>query len=358
MTIVSFKSVILNPITIFFMMKQPKSFIGFVAVITFFAAIVTSCHRKPVYITESGMVWNTIYKTTYSAHESLNDSVKATMRRVELSLSPFNARSLISQINAGVTDSTDELIDTVFAVSQMINRESGGVFDPSAAPLFSLWGVGHGDKNGGTPTDEQIDSALQSVGIGDCSIDRGVIMRKSVKTQFNFSAITKGYGCDMVGECLRRNGCDNYMVEIGGEITLAGLSPSGEKWRIQVDAPIFNDSTVEHSRLGIIKVTDCGIATSGNYRNFRRDESGNIYGHTISPVTGRPVTDIATLSATVIAQNCMTADALATACMAMSPTDALAMIERIEGADVMLVSSDGNGGYRLDVTTGFPTIIK
>lgn len=339
-------------------MKYLKSLIGFIAASTFFASFFTSCDQKPAYITESGMVWNTIYNITYSSSRSLGDSIKATMRRVELSLSPFNSQSVISRINAGLTDSTDAFIDTVFTVSQAINLASGGLFDPSAAPIFSLWGVGHGDKNVAAPTDAQIDSALQLVGIDRCSINDGIITRCAVGTQFNFSAITKGFGCDKVGECLRQNGCNDYMVEIGGEIALVGLSPSGKKWRIQVDAPVFNDSTIEHTRLGVIELTDCGIATSGNYRNFRRDSDGNLYGHTISPVTGRPVTNLSTLSATVIARDCMTADALATACMAMSLPDALAMIESIEGAEAMLVSSDGADSYTLNVTSGFPTVIK
>lgn len=340
------------------MMKYLKSLVGLWAAVSIFTAILMSCDRKPAYINDSGMVWNTIYNITYSSSRPLGDSIKATMRRVELSLSPFNSLSVISRINAGLTDSTDALIDTVFAVSKAINLVSGGLFDPSAAPLFSLWGVGHGDKNVSAPTDAQIDSAMQLVGIDQCSISDGIITRKAPTTQFNFSAITKGFGCDMVGKCLRQNGCNDYMVEIGGEIALAGLSPSGKKWRIQVDAPVFNDSTIEHTRLGVIELTDCGIATSGNYRNFRRDANGNLYGHTISPVTGRPVTNLSTLSATVIARDCMTADALATACMAMAPAYALAMIESIEGAEAMLVSSDGTNGYRLDVTTGFPNVIK
>ena len=310
------------------------------------------------YINESGMVWNTIYNITYSAPKSLEDSIKATMRRVELSLSPFNERSLITRINQGVTDSTDEFIDTIFAVSKKVNELSSGVFDPSAAPLFSLWSVGHGQKPNVDPTDQQIDSALTLVGIDSCYIYNSIISRKSPGTQFNFSAITKGFGCDMVGETLRRNGCTNYMIEIGGEIALSGFAPSGQLWRIQIDAPEFNDSTVTHTRLGIIELSNCGVATSGNYRNFRRDNNGRLYGHTISPVTGRPVTSVSTLSATIIAPDCMLADALATACMAMPLDDALAMIESIEGVEGLLISAKDDEGYYFDSTSRFPKIKK
>lgn len=310
------------------------------------------------YINESGMVWNTIYNITYSAPESLEDSIKATMRRVELSLSPFNECSLITRINRGETDSTDELIDTVFAVSKRVNELSLGAFDPSAAPLFSLWSVGHGAKLNVDPTDAQIDSALILVGIDSCFINKGIITRKSPGTQFNFSAITKGFGCDMVGATLRRNGCNDFMVEIGGEIALSGFAPSGQLWRIQIDTPEFNDSTITHTRLGVIELSNCGVATSGNYRNFRRDSTGRLYGHTISPVNGKPVNEVSTLSATIIAQDCMLADALATACMAMPLDDAIAMIESIDGVEGLLISAKDAGGYYLDKTSGFPDIKK
>ncbi|MDE5969667.1 MAG: FAD:protein FMN transferase [Muribaculaceae bacterium] len=332
---------------------RPLSFFS----ILLLATSVVGCEDEH-YINESGMVWNTLYNITYSASKSLEDSIKATMRRVELSLSPFNESSLITRINKGETDSTDVLIDTVFAVSKKVNELSSGVFDPSAAPLFSLWNVGHGAKSNIDPTDQQIDSALTLVGIDSCFINNGLITRKSLGTQFNFSAITKGFGCDMVGETLRRNGCENYMVEIGGEIALSGFAPSGQLWRIQIDAPEFNDSTVTHTRLGVIELSNCGVATSGNYRNFRRDKNGRLYGHTISPVNGRPVTSVSTLSATIIAPDCMLADALATACMAMPLNDAMAMLESIDDVEGLLISAKDEGGYYFDTTSGFPQIKK
>ncbi|MDE5573778.1 MAG: FAD:protein FMN transferase, partial [Muribaculaceae bacterium] len=120
----------------------------------------------------------------------------------------------------------------------------------------------------------------------------------------------------------------------------------------------FNDSTVTHTRLGIIELSNCGVATSGNYRNFRRDNNGRLYGHTISPVTGRPVTSVSTLSATIIAPDCMLADALATACMAMPLDDALAMLESIEGVEGLLISAKDDEGYYFDSTSRFPKIKK
>ena len=317
--------------------------------------LTASCGRPAQFRQADGAVWNTTYHIVYNAPEDLRDSIVSVMKQVERSLSPFAKGSLISRVNAG--DSTaraDSLLRKVMDESKRINGLSGGAFDPTVAPLVNLWGFGY-KNNLPDPTQNSIDSLLLSVGIADCSITPdGRIVKKSHSTEFNFSAITKGYGVDLVGEMLKRNGATDYMVEIGGEIALHGLSPRHKLWSVMVDAPVEAD-TVVHERLTIIDATDCGIATSGNYRNFKHTAEGDTW-HTISPKTGRPaVTDIR--SATVIAPCTMTADALATSCMAMPASQALAMIENIEGVEALFVVADSVGHTDTIVaTSGFPAM--
>ncbi len=139
-------------------------------------------------------------------------------------------------------------------------------------------------------------------------------MKENPAISFNFSAIAKGFGCDRVAEMLTENGVKDYLVEIGGEIRAAGVSPSGGDWRVSVDRPVHGASADSRESACIVAFTNMGMATSGNYRNFHKDGS-RIYGHTISSKTGRPVqTDV--ISATVLASTAMEADALATAFMA------------------------------------------
>lgn len=267
----------------------------------------------------------------------MSDSILAVMREVELSLSPFNPQSRVSLINRGESDAADSLILRVFDISREVGAASGGRFDPTVSPLVNLWGFGYEGKGGGSvPTDAQIDSALALVGIRECRMDSGLLMvKKSPGTTFNFSAVTKGFGCDRVGEMLRRNGADNYMVEIGGELALAGRNPRGDKWHIQVDAPVA-DLSGRHTPLLTIAVADCGVASSGNYRNFHSDASGRRFGHTIDPVTGRPFQgDV--VAATVVAPDCATADALATACMASPSGEAAGIIGAFPGSSALLV---------------------
>ena len=318
----------------------------------------TSCERLQMkYRTIQGGVWNTTYNISYRSARDLRDSVLAVMKRVELSLSPFCDSSLISRVNRGETVIADSLLRRIFTASQEVSRNSGGAFDPTVAPLVNLWGFGY-RKSGIEPTAGMIDSVMPSVGISGCSIDSvGHIIKKSPATEFNFSAITKGYGCDLIAEMLRRNGCTDYLVEIGGEIALGGRNPRGEQWRIMVDAPVDCDSAVVHGRMAVMQLAEGGIATSGNYRNYKENPSGRVW-HTISTTDGRPAhTDL--LSATIIAPSAMLADAYATACMAMSRDSALAMIKRIDKVEALLVTlNPADSTLYISTTPGFPEIQK
>lgn len=307
-----------------------------------------SCNRQE-YRRSEGIVWHTTYNIVYQSSADLSDTITRAMRNVEMSLSPFQRNSLISKINSCEDDSVDNLIAAVFTESQRINVASAGAFDPTVGPLVYIWGFGN-ESITAEPTQQAIDSCLALVGIADCRLVGNTITKKAPNTQFNFSAITKGFGCDEVARAIERNGCNNYMVEIGGEIALKGMNPNGEKWRVMVDAPI-DTAAVVHERLAIIEVTDCGIATSGNYRNYREGANGR-YGHTISPTTGRPFAS-EILSATIIAPTAMTADALATASMAMPRDSAVSLIEAESCAALFVVAGTP---WEIITTSKFPQI--
>lgn len=330
-----------------FMLKNMLKILQAVALILMAAGCSTP-QKHNAYTTIEGSVWHTTMRITYGSERDLKDSVIAVTNRVEASLSPFLPDSRISLINRNEDMTTDGYIERVFAESQRVNAASGGAFDPTVAPLVNLWGFGY-EGSDGEPTREQTDSCLALVGIADCRTEGGVMVKKAPGTQFNFSAITKGFGIDCVAEMLRNEGIENYMVEIGGEMALRGRNRNGEKWHIQIDAPVLDNT--EHERLVMIEVTDCCIATSGNYRNYRATSGGRV-GHTISPVTGMPYANDV-MSATVIASSTMTADALATALMAMDARAGLTMIEGMEDVEALLVIADGEG-WHLMKTPGFP----
>ena len=307
----------------------------------------------------SGVAWGTRYNITYYADRELADSVTAQMRRIELAVSPFVKESNISRINAGETDRMSAEFAELFISSKRLNALSGGAFDPTVAPLIDLWGFGKTRPDTVTPDSATVKDMLQCVGIADCRIDKSVhLIRKDPRTQFDFSAIAKGYGVDAVAEMLERNGCENYMVEIGGEIRVKGHNPREQKWHLQIDDPVKSGIS-GHEALKVVELTDCSVATSGNYRNLRTLPDGSRVWHTISPVTGYPVAS-STLSVTVVAPTCTMADALATACMVLPSQDAVKLVGSQAGVSALFVVDDGRGGTETfvagpDVFTGAAT---
>lgn len=308
----------------------------------FFASLVVllaSCGSREGWHQAEGSVWNTTYHITYHGPAALADSVQGVLSAVDGSLSIFNPQSTVSRVNAGATDRPDTLLAAMVELSARMCRATGGRFDPTVRPLVQLWGFGSDPRRraeGAEPTQREIDSVLAFVGMDGCAIDpaSGRVVKKHPQTSFDFGAIAKGYACDLVAEMLRRNGVGDCLVEIGGELASSGLNPRRQPWRIQIDAPVEQQdpAAVVHQRARVVEVepSGCGVATSGNYRNWRRTGAdGRRVGHTIDPSTGRPYQS-EILSATVVAPTCAQADALATACMASpSVADAEAMLRRV-----------------------------
>ncbi len=307
----------------------------FNSLLTLCFLLSSSCNPSPTYQREEGMIWNTVYHITYESDIQLGDSILATLEKVGKSLSVFDKSSLVSKVNEADSMEVDNMFADVYNASLKINKASTGMFDPTISPLITAWGFGPGHTVSADST--AVDSILRFTGISKTRLQGKTLIKNDRRIQFNFSAIAKGYGCDQVAEMLKRNGVKNYLVEIGGELSIGGKSPRSDKWKISIDRPIQTDSTEIHDSSAVIAVTDCGVATSGNYRNFHKD-GGKTFGHTISPVTGYPVeTDV--ISATVIAPNCMLADGAATACMASGSRLAKEMLSRL-GFEGMLILSD------------------
>lgn len=286
--------------------------------------IFASCSEK--YFSNSGETWGTTYHIVYSAPADMQDSLLEVMRQVDAELSVFNPASTVRAVNENRQDSVGPRFARVFACAARVNALSGGLYDPTVAPLANLWGFGP-DGDVRLPDSAEVAESLRSVGMQACAIDSvGRVFKKSPATAFDFSSLAKGFGVDCIGEMLERNGICDYMVEIGGEVRVRGLSPRGRRWRIQVDAPVRG---LAHERYTVVELgpEQASLASSGNYRNYRRGADGRDYGHIVNPATGYPVRT-RTLAATVAAENCMTADAFATAAMCMEPDSAMRMLGR------------------------------
>ena len=315
----------------------------------------SSQSKQKVYLHNTGFIYGTIYNLTYESPEGkdLQLNVDSLLNVLDNSLSTFNKKSVISKVNTNEPVVLDSFFVEVFERSIEINKWSDGAFDPTVAPLVNVWGFGFKHKE--KVNQFLIDSILQYTSFDLIKIENGNIKKMNDKVMLDFSSIAKGYTVDVVASFLKENGCDNYMVEIGGEIVAKGKSPSGRIWRIGINEPNDNEPVNAPELQAIIQLADVGLATSGNYRNFYI-EDGKKYAHTIDPKTGYPVQHNL-LSATVVANDCMTADALATAFMVMGTQKALNLAESLPGVETYLIYDDENGERAVAQTPGFAKYI-
>jgi thiamine biosynthesis lipoprotein len=182
---------------------------------------------------------------------------------------------------------------------------------------------------------QTIDSIRQFVGFDKVRLENHKVIKTDPRVMIDGGAVAKGQACDMIAEMLRRQGCNNYLVDIGGEVVAHGVNAKGEPWHIGITKPNLNNEGAQEELQQILAVTDVCMATSGNYRNYYYD--GDVRrSHTIDPRTGYPVQH-SVLSATIVASTCMRADALATACMVLGADDALDMISRTTDAACYLL---------------------
>lgn len=275
----------------------------------------------------SGVIWGTEYHIIYNGEGCEADVmavVADSLRAVDEAANMFNPSSEVSRLNtAGSMAAPSQVLQCLIELSRRVSRASGGAFDPTVGPLVDAWGFGTSSAYRTAPSDSIVAKTLALIGI-DKVVMTADTLHLEPGMRLDLSAIAKGYGVDCAARALEALGITDYMVEIGGEVRVRGLSPRGTPWRIQVDAPI-PDTSGRHERLTVIELADGAMATSGNYRNYRTDAAGNTVYHTISPVTGRPaVSDL--VSATVIADDCATADALATASMVLGLDSATTLL--------------------------------
>lgn len=302
--------------------------------------VVIIRHQSSIpYQHNSGMVFGTTYNITYQCDSNLHNSIIRELEKVDEALSPFNKKSVITAVNNNHDIEVNDMFADVFLLAQKISDDTGGDFDITVAPLVNAWGFGF--KNGTQPTKYNIDSLKNIIGYKKVKLEGRKVVKKDKRLMLDCSSIAKGYGSDVVARFLQKRGVKNYMVEIGGEIVTKGISPKRVPWKIGVTRPVDDSLSVSKELQSVINVTDKAMATSGNYRNFYY-KNGKKYAHTIDPHTGYPVQHNI-LSATVIADNCATADAYATAFMVMGLEKAQKLLERHPELMAYFIYSDKDG---------------
>lgn len=275
--------------------------------------LVYTPRKSAKYQHRDGFVFGTVYSVTYSNpdNKDLSEQISNALSAVDNSLSMFNRESTIAKVNNNQYVVLDSLFLAVWDKGQYVSRCTKGAFDMTVAPLVDLWGFGL--KNREAVTDAEVDSIRQYVGYEMIVLVDGEFHKAYPEMRIDAGAIAKGYACDVVADTLEAYGCTDFCVEIGGELVVKGRNPKGVNWHIAINKPVEDSTCVNSEIQEVVELTNCGMATSGNYRNYY-EFGGKKYSHTIDPRTGYPVRHNL-LSTTIVAPDCMTADAWATACM-------------------------------------------
>ncbi len=307
------------------------------------------------YYTNEGQIFGTTYHITYAGTNDLDKEIRAELQRVDDALSMFNKQSVLSKFNRNEKyDVSNARFNDVVRLSLQLSRETDGAFDITVAPLVNEWGFGF--KHRERINASKIDSLRAFVGYDKLFYDGDRLNKRDLRVTIDCGAVAKGYGVDCVARLLSSKGCTNYMVEIGGEVVVKGKNAKGKKWTIGINKPV-DDSTKTVSEVqSILHVSDCGIATSGNYRNFYYVD-GRKVSHTIDPKTGQPVQH-SLLSATVLTPSCAKSDALATSFMVMGLDRAKAFLAKHKDVQAYFIFADGQGKYNVWMTEGMQKLTE
>lgn len=320
-----------------------------VLMITIFV-VYTYRQNQPKEVLVQGTTMGTIaYNIKYLDKKKRNFKVQidSLLKDFNQALSTYIPTSEISTFNKeGRVNFKLPYFYDVLEASKTVSEATEGAFDPTVGPLIDAWGFGDGKFIG--PDSAQVDSLLEYVGLNKIKFDSNYAAMTVPGVKLNFSAIAKGQAIDVVAEWLASQGLENFMVEIGGEVRALGKNLEGDYWTIGIEIP-------DEKRIGnlfdALYLENQGMATSGNYRNFRILEDGRKVAHTIDPLTGFPKMQTL-LSATVLAPNCMLADAYATACMVLGKDKSIELVESNSSLECYLIYADENGETATYLSSG------
>ena len=321
--------------------KKAQLWLGFFVLIILFSG----CNKQNQTNTINGNTMGTTYSIKIIDKlpqtidiNNVKSKIDSVLQIVNQQMSTYIPDSEISRFNRltnkeWFTISTD--FYDVIVMAQEISLLTNGAFDITVGPIIDLWGFsGDLTQNAWQPPSEKVvEEEIKSIGFNNIVIGNNSIKKENVATKIDLNAIAKGYGVDVVFELLNGLGYTDILVEIGGEVRCSGLNKDGNSWRIGIDKPIL-DIIPGAELQAVISLDNKGLATSGDYRNYF-EYNGELYSHMIDPVTGYPTQDNVA-SASVIAQNCMTADAFATALMVMGEKG-IELINTMDGAEAMII---------------------
>ena len=329
------------------MNKTVKAFI----IATAFCFLSSGCDGKQEHLIEGRTMGTTYHVRVVTGFlqgvSGLKEKIENRLVEINAAMSTYQKDSEISRFNEiNQTGSKFKISDDFYRVmktAQTIYRLSDGAWDGTVNPLVDLWGFGRGGTKNKIPLEADISTLLSNVGFEKIEVlEPGSLLKKHAAVTLDLSSIAKGYGVDQVAETLRKEGFQNYLVEIGGEVFASGYRKDGNPWRIGINRPQADAAFDEVYK--VVNLRNKAFATSGDYRNFFMVD-GIRYSHIIDARSGYPVSN-GVVSVTVIADTCTFADGLATAIMVMGPERGLELINRLDAVEGLIVVEQTDG--RLD----------
>ncbi len=316
--------------------------------------IVTDCQRNhsrkaAPHTILRGEALGTFYQITALGElpEGFQSQLDSLFAEANNSMSIFQSGSLLSRINRGETSTADPHIAHCIALAQRVSELSDGAYDITIRPLVEAFGFAGKDAN----YNINIDSLLDFVGYQKVRLNGLEVVKSDPRVTIDLNSVAKGYTVDLAAQLVEATGCKDYLVDIGGEIYCRGTNPYGEAWGVGIETPFEGNFSLTGEHLTtIVRVSECGMATSGNYRNFRTDDKGNKYTHIINPHTGASTTS-SLLSATVLAESCALADCYGTMFIALGLDKAREVAAR-ENIAALFIYDDA-GTMRVEKSTAW-----
>jgi thiamine biosynthesis lipoprotein len=314
--------------------------------------VLPGCKPREYFFLQ-GTAQGTSYQIKYADATGRDFSVQvdSILDAFDQSLSTYKSESLISRMNRNdPTVRADKWFTEVFKKAMEVSEATDGAFDITVGPLVNAWGFGRDSVPNVDST--IIDSLLEFVGFRKVKLADNRLIKSDARMYIDVNALAQGYSCDVLAEWLEAQGIRHYMIDVGGEVRVKGKNPDGSAWRIGIDRPVMGNMIPGEEIEAVVALKNKSLATSGNYRKYY-EINGIKYAHTINPHTGYPVMQNL-LSASIIAGDCMTADAYATACMVMGLEKSRNLLKNHPELQGLLIFNDEKGQFRIWKTDKFP----
>ena len=288
---------------------------------------------------------------------ALQTEINSRLKELNRQMSTYILDSEINQFNRSPANQPFTPSPAFLEVTRIAlecSKLTQGAFDPTLGPLINLLGFGENGAITNAPSESEIVTAKKRCGYQHLALTNNQLVKTISGLELNLGAVAKGYAVDEISRLLTAQALTNHYVEIGGEIFVSGTSISNRLWRIGIQKP---DGETGELTSHILELSGKAVATSGNYRNFFRDESGRLRSHLIDPQTGHPTLH-STISVTIVADTCVWADALATALFVMEPKKGVEVMESNQLYEALIIESSSAQTLTTIHSSGFEALLK